>query len=296
MTLSNERRRTFALFLCVPLLCFIIFIVYPIFRSIILSFQEWDGLSKNIKFVGLQNYKDIFASELFWNSLINNIKWLLFSLVVPTLLGLFIAILLDQKIKLESLFQTIFFIPYTITPVAVASAWSWLYSPRSGVFNQFLRLIGLPGMQQVWLGNGQIATYSIMFASLWWSTGFAMLLYFSGLRSIPREFLEAAEVDGAGFWTKLWSIIIPQLLPSTIVVMAMQGISAMRVFDLIYSMTGGGPGTSTHVLATMMFDISFNRFEMGKGSAVAVILFLLSMAIILPYVYHSSKGLEELRS
>jgi len=296
MKLSDERRLTFALFLFVPVVCFFVFIVYPIFRSLTLSFQEWDGLSQNIEFVGWANYKKIFSSELLWVSLTNNLKWLVFSLLAPTMLGFFLALLVDQKVKGESLFQVFFFIPYAITPVAVASVWSWLYSPRGGVINQLLTSIGLPQFRQVWIGNPDIATYSVMLASLWWSTGFAMVLYFSGLRGIPPELLEAADVDGASFWVKLRKIVFPQLLPSTIVVMAMQGISAMRVFDLIYAMTGGGPGISTHVLATMMFDVSFNRFEMGAGSAIAVVLLVISSAIILPYVFHSSKGLEELRS
>ncbi len=296
MKLATERKLVFFLFLLIPILCFAIFIIYPIIESVRLSFHRWDGISPDMTYVGLENYQKLFSHPRFRIALMNNIKWLVFSLLLPPFLGLGVALLIDQKIRGESVFQAIFFIPYTITPVAVASIWRWLYEPRGGLFNQFLAKVGLGEYARVWLGDPNIASYSIMFASLWWTTGFSLVLYISGLRNIPPELLEAAEMDGAGFFQKFYAIIFPQLLPSTIVVLAMSAINALRVFDLIYSLTGGGPGYATEVLATMMFDVSFNRFEQGLGSAIAVVLFLLSAAIILPYVYYSSKGLEEIRS
>lgn len=296
MKLTTERKLTFILFLTIPMLCFLTFIVYPIGKSIVLSFNRWDGISPHMAYVGLENYQRLFSNPRFWTALNNNLKWLIFSLVFPTSLGLALALLLDQKVKGESVFQTIFFIPYTITPVAVAAVWRWLFEPRSGLLNRLLREMGLRKYMQIWIGDPNIATYSIMLTSLWWTTGFALVLYISGLRSIPLELIEAAEIDGARFPQKFRFVMLPQLLPSTIVALAMSGINALRVFDLIYALTGGGPGYSTEVLATMMFDVSFNRFEQGLGSAIAVILLLSSAVIILPYVYHSGRGLEEIRN
>jgi len=293
--LATEKRLTFSLFLLIPVLSFAIFVIYPVYQSIVLSFHKWDGISPTATYVGLQNYQKLFANPRFWTALSNNAKWLVFSLFIPTSVGLLLALLINQKIKGESIYQTIFFIPYTITPVAVAAVWRWLFEPRNGLFNRFLIEVGLRDHIKIWLGDPTIATYSIMLSSLWWTTGFALVMYISGLREIPVELLEAAEIDGAGFFRKFRSVMLPQLLPSTIVVMAMSGISAMRVFDLVYSLTRGGPGYSTEVLATMMFDVSFNRFEMGLGSALAVVLLVLSAVIILPYIYHTSRSLEEIR-
>ena len=294
MRLETEKKLTFGAFLLIPLVCILVFMVYPIGKSIVLSFHRWDGISPETTYVGLRNYSRLFADVRFWTAVSNNARWLAFSLALLTALGLALALLIDQKIKGESLFQTLFFIPYTITPVAVASVWRWLYEPRNGLFNKFLQLIGLAKYRQIWIGDPSIATYSIMFSSLWWTTGFALVLYISGLRNIPQELLESATVDGARFSQRFRFVMLPQLLPSTIVVLAMSGISALRVFDLIYSLTGGGPGYATEVLATMMFDVSFNRFEQGMGSAIAVTLFVLSAVIILPYVYHTSKNLEDI--
>ncbi len=291
MKLATERKLTFSLFLFIPVVSFAIFVIYPICQSVVLSFHKWDGISPVLTYVGFQNYQKLLENPRFWTAIANNAKWLVFSLLVPTALGLVLALLIDQKVKGESLFQTIFF----ITPVAVAAVWRWLFEPRNGLLNRFLIEIGLRKHMQIWIGDHNIATYSIMFASLWWTTGFALVLYISGLRGIPSELIEAAEIDGANFFQRFRSVIFPQLLPSTIVVLAMSGIGAMRVFDLIYSLTRGGPGYSTEVLATMMFDVSFNRFEMGLGSALAVVLLVLSAVIIMPYIYHTSRSLEEIR-
>lgn len=296
MKLETERKLTFALFLVIPVVSFSVFVIYPIIRSIWLSFHRWDGISPVMTYVGLRNYQRLFANTAFKIALTNNAKWLVFSLLLPPALGLLLALLIDNKVKGERLFQTIYFLPYTITPVAVAAVWRWLYEPRNGLINQLLTRIGLGHLARPWIGNVSIATYAVMAASLWWTTGFSLVLYLSGLRNIPPELLEAADIDGANFLQKFRRVIIPQLLPSTIVVLAMSAVDALRVFDIIYALTRGGPGYATEVLATLMFDFSFNRFDMGLGSAVAVVLLVLSAIIILPYIYHTSKGLEGIRN
>lgn len=295
MRLQQQRKITFALFLLIPLSLFVVFIIYPIAKSVLLSLNHWDGISPQMKYVGLRNYDRLLSSGPFKIAVLNNLKWLVFSLLVPTALGLFLALLIDSGIRGGQLYQTIFFLPYTITPVAVAATWRWLYEPRNGLFNKLLMALGLGAFTQTWLGDPKIASYCIMAASLWWTTGFSLVLYVSGLRNIPPELLEASEIDGAGFGKKFRFVLFPQLLPSTIVVLAMSGVEALRIFDIIYALTRGGPGYSTEVLATLMFDLSFNRFDMGRGSAVAVVLLIISAVIILPYVYYTSRRLEGMR-
>src|SRR5690554_5362404 len=241
MKLETERKLTFALFLVIPVVSFSVFVIYPIIRSIWLSFHRWDGISPVMTYVGIRNYQRLFANTAFKIALTNNAKWLVFSLLLPPALGLLLALLIDNKLKGQRLFQTICFPPYTITPVAVAAVWRWLYEPRNGLINQLLTRIGLGHLARPWIGNVSIATYAVMAASLWWTTGFSLVLYLSGLRNIPPELLEAADIDGANFLQKFRRVIIPQLLPSTIVVLAMSAVDALRVFDIIYALTRGGP-------------------------------------------------------
>jgi len=134
-----------------------------------------------------------------------------------------------------------------------------------------------------------------MIANLWWFTGFSLVIFFAGLRSIPTELLEAADIDGAPFLKKLQRVIIPQLLPSTVVVMGMAGIGAMRIFDLIFASTRGGPAHSTHVLATLMYHFALNLFDMGVASGLAIILLFLAAIVILPYIYYSINKLDDIR-
>jgi raffinose/stachyose/melibiose transport system permease protein len=292
MRVSSERRLTFCGFLLAPVVLFLVFYIYPVIQTVIFSLHDWDGISTDMFFIGLANYSQLFGDSRFYISLLNNIKWLFFYLAVPSALGLILALLLNQKIAAKSVFRVIFFLPYTIMPVAVAAVWRWLYEPGNGLFNRILTMAGLGKYTQVWLGDPNIATYSVMLAVLWWCTGFAFVLYFSGLKNVPVELIEAAHIDGATYWQRFRTVVFPMLLPSTIVVLALNGISAMRVFDIIFALTGGGPAYATDVLATQMYDVSFSRLQMGMGSAIAVLLLLLSAVIILPYVYYASHRME----
>lgn len=292
MKLQTEKRVTFAAFLFVPSLLFIIFFIYPVVKTVSLSFHSWNGFSAESIYVGLQNYQELFRNPRFLHSLANNVRWLVFFVLFPPSLGLILGLLVDQKIRWGGVFKVVFFLPYTITPVAVAAIWRWLYGLYTGFFNQLLMAVGLGQFIRPWLGEPHLATYSIMLATLWWVVGFSFIVYFSGLRNIPTDLIEAARIDGASFWKMFRHITFPLLLPNTIVVVAMSGIEAMRIFDIIYAMTGGGPAYATDVLATLMFDVSFNRLQMGVGSGVAVVLLVISAAIILPYIIYSSRRLE----
>jgi ABC-type sugar transport system permease subunit len=282
-------------FLSLPILLFIAVYIYPAGYSIAMSFHSWNGMSPEWTWNGLGNYRALLSDQRFWIALINNLKWLLFELIVPTALGLGLALLLNEKIKGASLYKTLIFLPFTMTPIAVAAFWRWIYQPGRGVMEQVLELGGLGALQQNWLGDPEIVTYSIMFASLWWKTGFSFLLYFAGLRAVPQEYIEAARIDGARPWVIFTRITFPMLWPTTIVVLGISGIDAMRVFDLVQGMTHGGPYNTSHVLATLMYDESFQRFQMGRGAAIAVYLMILSMVIVLPYIIYMSSRIEDIR-
>jgi multiple sugar transport system permease protein/raffinose/stachyose/melibiose transport system permease protein len=295
LTYKQKRTLTYTLFLLVPVVLFLSAFVYPIIDTIILSFHEWDGISPERTFVGLENYRTLFGLERFHHALANNLRWLAFYLVVPTVAGLGLALLLDSDVRGTYLFRTIFFIPFTITTVAVASAWRWLYEPTAGMFTTVLTALGLARYNQNWLGDPEIVTYSIMTAKLWAWSGFTFLIYFSGLRNLPAEYIEAARIDGASPLTILLRIKLPLLWPSTIVVLGIAGVDSMRVFDIVWSMTQGGPFESSSVLAVAMYETSFARYLMGLGAAFAVALLMLAAVVVMPYIYYLSSRVEDIR-
>ncbi|NSZ61185.1 sugar ABC transporter permease (plasmid) [Agrobacterium tumefaciens] len=295
MVLSFRSRRmlSFGMFLVIPAVLFSAAFIYPLIETVILSFQQWDGLSPARTYVGFANYLQLLDQPWTRVAFLNNLQWLIYFLFVPTLAGLTIALLLDSDIRFAYVFRTIFFVPFTITTVAVASIWRWVYRPGTGLMAALFDLVGATPPN--WLGDPQIVNYAIMAASLWAWTGFTFLIYFAGLRNLPVEYIEAARLDGASPWAILTRIKLPLLWPSTIVVLGIAGVDSMRVFDIVWSMTQGGPFQSSYVLAVDMYETSFARFRMGEGAAIAVVLTVIAAIVVMPYVYHLSNRLEDVR-
>jgi len=291
----QEKSLATMLFLAVPLSLFAVFFLYPIGYTLYLSFHEWNGISPTMNPVGFKNYLNIAKSPHFRTALLNNGKWFIFYLLFPPGLGLLLALLINKGVKKGGIFETIFFLPNAITLIAVACIWRWLYTPGYGVFNEILRRVGLPGWTQNWLGNPQIATYSVMIAVLWAEVGVFFIIYLAGLRNIPQALIDAAKLDGASSFKIFKYITWPMLAPSTVIVVAFSVIGAIKIFDLIYALTRGGPAYFTSVLAVFMYEVSFNRFQMGQGAAVGVILFLLAAAVIGPYLIYSTRKVEAVR-
>lgn len=233
---GSRRRRELAAaaaFLALPVALFAGAYLYPIADTVRLSFHAWDGMAPEPTWVGLANYVEMLAEPRVHHALLNNLKWLAYYLVAPTLVGLGLALLLDADLPGTTLFRTVFFLPFTITTVAVASVWRWIYDPSVGLLTALLKAVGLGAYARGWLGDPAINTYAIMAASLWAWSGFTFLIYFAGLRNLPTELIEAARIDGASAWTILTRIKLPLLLPSTIVILGIAGVDSMRVFDIV---------------------------------------------------------------
>jgi len=280
-------------FLALPTLLFLVFYVYPVISSIHLSLHDWDGFSPRMRFIGLTNYTVLAGQPRFLHAVLNNILWVGFMLIVPTGLGLLLAAILDRGIRGEKAFRIIFFLPFTIPAVAVAAIWRWMYEPDNGLVTTVLNLLGLGGLSQNWLGDPAVVNLSLMGAVAWWTTGFAFLVFFAGLRNIPTECIEAARIEGATPWQVFWKVSFPLLWPSTIIVLGMSAIDAMRLFDVVWAMTKGGPAYSSEVLATQMYDLAFGRFDMGRAAAVAVYLFIIAGIIIMPYIVYMSRRVQD---
>jgi raffinose/stachyose/melibiose transport system permease protein len=277
-------------FLLPALVLYIVFAIYPVFSSIRLSFFDWDGISSVQTFVGIKNYVTIFTNDdIFWKAFQNTAAWTVLSLFIPTSLGLGLALALNQRIFGRNVFRTIFFIPGVIASIAVAVIWSWMYNPNLGIINTILRTIGAKGLIQDWLGDYRIALFSIFAASVWQSAGSNMILFLAGLQTVPQDLVEAAKVDGANALQRFINVIVPCMQPTFVVVISLTIINSLKAFDLIYGLTGGGPAQSTNVLASWSYFQALQLRDFGVGMAIAVILLLLTLSIVIPYVWWASR-------
>jgi len=278
-------------FVVPALIIYLIFIIYPIVLAFVLSFFHWDGVQPQRDYVGLENYIYLFTQdETFGRALLNSAIWVVFSLFIPTTLGLLLALGLNRALVGKLAFRAVFYLPATIASIGVATIWSWMYNPNFGVINSLLKQIGLGGLIQDWLGDRKVAIFSIFAASVWSSTGPGMLLFLAGLQGIARDLIEAAKVDGANRWQGFWNVVVPGLRETFIIVIALTIINSLKAFDLIYAMTNGGPGQSSNVLASWSYFTTFNARNYGRGTAIAMVLLVITLVIIVPYFRWVNRG------
>lgn len=279
----NQQRVTPFLFLLPGLLFFAIYVLYPIFQSLIISLYEWDGLSPAI-YIGFSNYIELLDDEEFYTALWNNVRWLIsFMLAVP--IGLGLALFLNQTIFGIRLIKSLFFFPFVISQAVIGLIFTWFYEPNYGVIAPFLNLLGWDGWAI--LADEDYATYGIIFAGLYPQIAYCMILYLTGLNNISSDQIEAGRMDGAKGWSLFWNIILPQLRPATFIAVVVTIIGALRSFDMIAIMTQGGPWGSTNVLAYFMFEQALSEYgyRMGYGSAIATILFGIMLVYITFFIW-----------
>ncbi|MCG7308868.1 carbohydrate ABC transporter permease [Brachybacterium sp. ACRRE] len=294
-TVPPHRRFRLALpYLAPALVLYAVFLVYPMIDAVRLSFFEWSGFRiEKPEFVGLENYVRLFTADpVFWTALRNSVIWVIASLLVPTVIALLLALGLNRRMLGRNLMRAVFYIPAVFASITVAAMWRWIYNPTLGFVNQLLRAVGLGDLAQSWLGDPQFALASIFVANIWQAVGFSMVLFLAGLQSVPLELVEAAKLDGAGAWQRFRTVTVPALRPTTVVVVILTIINALKVFDLVVGLTGGGPAQSTQVLALWSYTQSFTNHEYGMGGAVATVLLLVTLALVIPYMAWSMRGDE----
>jgi len=265
------------------------FLVYPALSSLFFSFTDWDGLSPTYDLVGVDNYGKLTEDPVVAQALINNAIWTVVTIVVPVVLGLTLAVLLNGKARGKTPLRLLFYTPCVLPLVSIASIWGWLYNPDYGVINETLRAVGLGSLAQPWLGQDSTALWAVMVPAIWLRTGFPMLLYLAALQGIPDELYEAATVDGATRSQRFWFITMPSLRPAHYIVLALSLIDSFKVFDMVYAMTYGGPGTATQVMGTWMYANVFQYYQAGYGTAIAVVITLIAVAVSIPYVLSQTK-------
>ena len=251
-----------------------IFIIIPIFCSFALSFTDWDLLNE-IKFVGLNNYKEILTAPVFTQILVNTLIYAISTTIFAVIIPLIIAGIINTKIRGSEWFKTIYFIPFITPAVVIAIVWSWIFDPNIGGVNALLKT------NMTWLYDTHLAMPVLIFVSVWKLIGYNVVLFLTGLSTIPQNLYEAAEIDGANGSKSFWYITLPLLKPTTYFVTLVTAISSFQVFDLIYVMTEGGPQDSTNVIVYSIYKYAFEYFDVGKSCALAYILFVVIFILAL---------------
>lgn len=270
-------------FLAAPLFFFTVWVIAPTFCSVYFSFTKMNIISP-VKFVGSYNYKVLFSDPIFYCCLTNNVKWAIIYLIVPISVGLALAIGLNINIKGMQVLRIAFYVSMAISLVAVGMMWAWMYNPKYGIINVGLERLGLDFMTRAWLSDPSVALYAVVFASCWQFIPLMIIIFSAGLTGIPSEFVEAAKIDGANSIQQLRYVTIPLLRPAFIIAVVLTVITSLRTFAIVYTMTGGGPANYTNVLAVFMFHEAFHDLLLGYGSAIAVILTLISSIFVIIYL------------
>jgi ABC-type sugar transport system permease subunit len=265
------------LYLAPALLCLGLFVYWPVVWSLWLSVHRWDFLAANRPFVGLANYRELVGSGEFHNALERTFLFALLTVPLRLGLALLLAQLLVDATPLRRLARAVVFAPYVTSSVAVALVWSWIFNTDVGLANAALRALGWAGLP--WLASTDLALLSLALVAVWKNLGYDVVVFTAGLAAIPREVHEAAALDGAGRLARMRHVTLPLLMPTTFFLLCVMVIDSFQTFTLVAVMTRGGPAWSTDLLVHLLYRTSFVYFEIGRGSALAVLLFLGLLAI-----------------
>ena len=297
----QERPIGYWLYLLPGLIGFAAVLLLPFAMNIYYSFTNWAGIG-DPEFIGFANYAELSTDPTFWASFIHSVAFIIAMAIVPTGLGVLISAVLFDYIapkfgaRTSSALRALFYLPQ-ILPIAVAGVlWNWMYQPDYGIINTLLRGVGLGGLTQNWLGDSNTAIYAVMNVLVWLQIGYTVVIFMSGLSRVDPALYEAAEIDGAGWFRRFFSITLHQLRPEIAVVLITTSVAALKVFAPIYVLTKGGPGTSTIVPAYFSFTNFFTTNRVGYGSAVASVLAIIIAIVafvLLRLQARSTEGLNE---
>jgi len=252
---------------------FALFNVYPLFYSGYLSLMNWDGFSSHREYVGLSNYRELVESPMFRNALGVTVKYTAGVTVLGVVLSLIIAVLLNSGIRGQNLYRLIYFLPVVTSTVAAAVVWRYLMNPGNGYADVFLRSLGIAPPSPSWLRNPTWALRVVILVGVWKRLGFNIVIYLAGLQNIPKDYYEAATVDGAGAWGRFRHITVPLIAPITLLLVIMSVIDAFLIFDVVYVMTDGGPLGTTEVVGLLLYRQAFRYFNLGTASAMGWVIF-----------------------
>jgi len=274
----SQRHRTylFGLAMIAPALTiYVVFVIYPLIRGAIVSLYQWNGLTPTTTWMGLRNYTNALQDPIFLLALRNTFQYAIGVTIAKNVLGLGLALLLNQKLRFRAFFRTAAFLPVMFAFVVVGVLWSWIYNPLFGLADHVLAFVGIhnpPG----WLSDPKLALWSVMWVDVWKWTGFHMVLFLAALQAVPQELYDAADIDGARTWARLRHVTIPTIRPviALSVLLSLTGAFVAN-YDVVYVMTGGGPLNSTQVALTYIVQTTFTGDQVGYANAMSMILLVL---------------------
>jgi raffinose/stachyose/melibiose transport system permease protein len=291
----NRRQWLDAYLLVAPaLIMFVVFIIYPLFSTLYLSLFDYGLTDARLRFIGLGNFVEMASDPIFWRAIGNNLTVLVVSVVVQVGLGLILAALIDRGARWgRSIFRTLNFAPVVMSAVAVGILWQLIYDPTVGLANRFVALFGIAPPSQGWLGDPNLAIFSILVVACWQYTGYVMVIVLAGMQSVSQELYEAAALDGAGEVRKFVSVTLPSIRNVIIAVVLITMIGAIKVFDLVYILTRGGPANASQVLSTYIYYNAFTINRAGYASAISVMLLVVAVILGILQLRLSSRPRED---
>ena len=272
-----DKLPTVLLFILPALIPLIVFWIYPICRSIYLSFTNWDFISPTYKLVGLKNYASLLKNPRFFEALGHTVVFTAGTLIPTIVLGLVLAMLLVRSFKGSGILKFILFSPWITPTVAISIVWTWIYKADGGIANTILTALGASPLK--WISSSDTAMLSVIIVTVWKSLGYAMIFYLSALERVPGELYEAVALDGANRWRTFRDITLPCISPTTFFLMIITMVNSLQAYDQIQVLTQGGPSGSTRTLLYMYYQLGFQEFNMGQATAVAVVMILLTVVL-----------------
>ncbi len=280
MKSKMKDRITITGFLVVPVILLVLFSYYPLFKLFQISFTNWNGLSPEMHYIGLNNYKDVLGGSQYLSAIGNNMAYIM-TAIVQQFVGLFLAILLDSNLKLKKTFRAIIFMPYIINGVAVAFMFNYMYDFTNSPINTILRAIGLESKSIHFISTRYSSNFALAFISFWKYVGFTMVIFLAALQSISREIYEAARVDGAGFFKLIRFITLPNIKSIFQISILLSVNGALQAYFEPFIITKGGPNGRTHTFITKSLDLAFGFNKFGKAAAMGVVLLFIILIIVL---------------
>lgn len=287
-------KKAYLIFILPPLLIFILTVLIPIVWSLVYALFSWDGITP-MRFVRLDNFrKMLFADEIFWIAVKNNLLYTLMCVVLKTVVGMSLALLLTAQKQFRELFKTMYFIPAILSTVVVSQLFQRVYSlDPEGLLNALLRIVGLGHYAQAWLSYLPLVLFMVALVDMFKYVPIYMIIFYSALISIPRELVEAAQLDGAQRFKMFFSIKLPLIKTTVVAALIMMLAGTLKEFDIPYLLTGGGPGHATEMVTTHMYKVAFSSMQYGYGSAIAFFIAIECLALVLIFRSSILKGAKD---
>ncbi|MCR5105337.1 MAG: sugar ABC transporter permease [Eubacterium sp.] len=254
-----------------------VFWIYPIVKSGWLSFTDWDYMTPQYNYVGFENYTDLVDDGRFWDALLHTGVFAAGTIIPTIILGLIFALLLQNELRGKAIYRFLLFSPWITPTVAISIVWSWIFQPKGGLANEILELLNLPALG--WITSSDTSLLSVIIVTVWKAIGYSCIFYLTALDKIPVDRYEAASLDGAGFFGKLFYITIPGISPTTFFLGIITMVDALKAYDQIQILTQGGPAGSTRTLTYLYYQLGFEEFKMGRASAVAIVIVLITVLL-----------------